>query len=52
MPWDRIWYDPHSRALDFTDARYKGLVIWMDQDQLEELYPDADEVIDSIVLLR
>ena len=21
VAWDRIWYDPHSRALDFSDAR-------------------------------
>ena len=47
VPWDRIWYNPHCRMLNFSDARYKGLVIWMDKDQLEELYPDADEVIDS-----
>ena len=29
---------------DFSDARYKGLVIWMDSDQLEETYPDAEDV--------
>ena len=23
IPWDRIWYDPHSRSYDFADARYK-----------------------------
>jgi hypothetical protein len=47
VPWDRIWYDPHSRQTDFLDARYKGLVIWMDQDQLYELYPGAGDVIDT-----
>jgi len=47
VPWDRIWYDPHSRAYDFSDARYTGLVIWMDRDQVEELYPGADEVIET-----
>lgn len=47
VPWDRIWYDPHSRAYDFEDARYLGLVIWMDRDQVEELYPGADDVIDA-----
>lgn len=41
--WERIWFDPHSRDADFSDARYKGLVIWMDRDQLDEMYPDADE---------
>lgn len=47
VPWDRIWYDPHSRAPDFSDARYKGLVIWMDREQLDESYPDAADVIES-----
>jgi len=47
VPWDRIWYDPHSRTLDFSDARYKGLVIWMDRDQLEEMYPDGDDIIEA-----
>jgi hypothetical protein len=47
VPWDRIWYDPHSRQDDFLDARYKGIVIWMDRDQLHEMYPDAQDVIDT-----
>ena len=47
VPWDRIWYDPHSRTLDFGDARYKGLVIWMDRDQVEEMYPEAEDVIEA-----
>ena len=25
VPWDRIWYDPHSRSYDFSDARRKAL---------------------------
>ena len=47
IPWDRVWYDPHSRTLDFSDARYKGMVIWTDRDALEEMYPDAADVIES-----
>ncbi len=47
VPWDRIWYDPHSRAYDFSDARYRGLVIWMDRDQLEDTYPDADDIVEA-----
>ena len=47
IPWDRIWYDPHSRSYDFNDARFKGMVIWTDRDALEEMYPDADDVIES-----
>jgi len=45
VPWDRLFRDPHARALDFSDARYLGMVVWMDKDQLRELYPDADDVI-------
>jgi hypothetical protein len=45
--WDRLWHDPHARALDFSDARHLGMVLWMDKDQLLELYPDADEAIDD-----
>lgn len=43
--WERLWHDPHSRAADFSDARYLGLVLWMDRDQLEELYPGAGDVV-------
>lgn len=31
-PWDRLFYDPHSRKPDFTDALYLGGVVWMDED--------------------
>jgi hypothetical protein len=47
VPWDRIWYDPHSRQDDFLDARYKGIVIWMDRDQLYDTYPDAGDVVED-----
>src|SRR3990167_55569 len=33
VPWDRLFYDPHSRKHDFSDARYLGVVIWMDEDE-------------------
>lgn len=42
VPWDRIFRDPHSRMLDFSDARYKGIVIWMDRDQADEMYGDIN----------
>lgn len=31
--WDRIFYDPHSREPDFSDATYLGGYIWMDLDK-------------------
>ena len=27
VPFDRLFWDPHTRKLDFKDARYKGIVI-------------------------
>lgn len=33
IPWDRIFYDPHSAEPDFSDARYIGQVLWMDYDE-------------------
>jgi hypothetical protein len=48
VPWDRLWYDPHSRMPDFSDARYKGIVVWMDRDQLYDMYPDAGDVIEGM----
>jgi hypothetical protein len=45
VPFDRLWWDPHSRRLDFSDARHRGIVIWMDRDQASEMWPDAEDLI-------
>lgn len=42
IPWDRIYFDPHSRKKDFSDCRYKGMYLWMYADELKEKFPDAD----------
>lgn len=47
-PWDRLFYDPHSRRADFSDARYKGAVAWMDYDDFVEAYPDKTGDIDGL----
>ncbi|MBX9659070.1 MAG: hypothetical protein K2X00_10920 [Nitrospiraceae bacterium] len=44
--WDRLFYDPHSRKPDFSDARYLGGVIWMDADEAKEKWPEAADKID------
>lgn len=44
--WDRLFYDPHSRKHDFSDARYLGGVIWMDAEEAKEQWPHAAEAID------
>ena len=44
LEWDRIFYDPHSRKPDFSDAKYVGQVIWMDDEDARADYPGAEEV--------
>jgi len=39
--WDRLFYDPHSRKKDFSDAKYKGQFLWMDYDDAAEKWPDG-----------
>jgi len=45
IPWDRLVYDIHSRQLNFSDVKYKGIVLWMDGDDARAKYP---EFVDSI----
>lgn len=47
--YNRVFYDPHSREADFSDARYLGAVIWGDAAQIKRQYPDKGEIIDSSV---
>lgn len=47
LPWDRIYFDPHSRKLDFSDAQFVGQYIWMYADEAKEKFPDAD--IDALI---
>lgn len=42
IPWDRIYFDPHSRKKDFSDARFKGFYWWMSEDEAKEKFPDAN----------
>jgi hypothetical protein len=45
--WDRLFYDPHSRERDFSDARYVGTVTWIDEALLKAQFPNKKNVIDS-----
>jgi hypothetical protein len=54
MHWDRIYYDPHSREPDFSDAKYKGCFTYMDASDAKAFYSkrndkakDYAEMIDS-----
>ena len=41
IQWDRLFYDPHSREPDFSDAKYLGAVLWMDIDDAILMFQDA-----------
>lgn len=47
IPWDRIFFDPYSRRKDFSDARYMGIVLWMDKAEALEKFPKKEEAIDE-----
>lgn len=49
VAWDRLFWDPHSRAADFSDARYTGVVVWMDAAEAKSRWPDRVSVIDEAV---
>lgn len=47
IPWDRFYFDPHSRRKDFKDAQYMGVVIWMDEGQAVRMFPGKKADIKS-----
>lgn len=48
IPWDRFFYDPHSRDTFFKDARYMGIVIWSDFDQAVLLADNPAKAAEAI----
>ncbi len=48
-PWDRLFYDPHSSRHDFSDATYKGGVIWKDVEEAKLRYPGKEKEIENTV---
>jgi len=46
--WDRLIWDPHSRRKDFSDAKYLGQVVWMDYEDALAMYPEAEDVLESM----
>ncbi|WP_288950449.1 hypothetical protein [uncultured Paracoccus sp.] len=38
LRWEDIFYDPHSREKDFSDATFLGVMRWMTLDQALDLY--------------
>lgn len=49
IPWDRLFWDPHSAESDFSDAGYIGTVQWMDMTDARRLYPDSAEILSATV---
>lgn len=47
VPWDRMFWDPHSSEVDFSDAGYLGTVQWMDYADALALYPDGQDALDA-----
>jgi len=47
LPFDRIFFDPHSRFDDFRDAKYLGVVVWMDLEDAKQRYPGKEDVLTS-----
>lgn len=40
IEWDRIFFDPFSRKPDFSDARGKGFKLWMDEQDIIDMFGD------------
>lgn len=47
IPWDRMFFDPHSRRKDFSDAKYKGQFLWMDLEEAQRRWPDSASALDD-----
>lgn len=43
--WDRLYYDPHSLELDYSDSSYKGFFTWMDADKAKTRWPEKKDII-------
>jgi hypothetical protein len=44
--WDRFYRDPYSMEPDCSDARYLGIITWMDQDSALERWESKKNVIE------
>lgn len=45
IPWDRFYFDPHSRKRDFSDAAFMGITTWLYLDEAQEMFPDAEAAL-------
>jgi hypothetical protein len=49
LPFDRIFFDPHSRFADFRDAKYLGVVVWMDLEDAQAVYGEKKELLTTCI---
>jgi hypothetical protein len=49
IPWDRIYYDYHSRRSDFKDVTYNGIVMWADDAVAKSMFKDKASLIDQSI---
>lgn len=47
VPWDRMFFDPHSSEPDFSDAKYLGIVLWMDEEDVLARWPGSEDALDA-----
>lgn len=47
IAWDRFYYDPASSEFDFEDAKFLGIVIWMDLSDAVRKYPWAKDILET-----
>lgn len=45
--WDRFAYDQHSRAPDFSDAKWLAIIVWMDLEDAILRWPDKAQKLNS-----
>lgn len=46
---DRFFYDPRSVYPDFSDAKYMGMHLWLDVDDVKSEYPQFGKELDAMV---
>lgn len=47
--WDRMYWDAHSMLADFSDARFMGIVVWLDVADAKKKYPTQAVDFDALM---
>ena len=49
IPWDRYYYDNHSRRLDLKDKRFDGIILWLNIDHAKDTFNLSDAEVQIIL---